>query len=264
MPPELDPAPIELGQHLSQISTSWTVFFQAQTETGTAAASAQRQLLERYQSAVYRYLLASLGSRDAADEAFQEFALRLVRGDFRTADPARGRLRDFFKKSLYHLIVDHARRRGRQPQYLNPDAPEPATEESLMFDSDARFLAAWKAELMSRAWQGLADEERNTGRPAHMILRYRADHPHVKSEDLATHFSSVLGKPVTAVWIRKKLLFARERFTDLLVDEVSRSLENPAEGELEQELIHLELLEYCKPALDRREQKRGYVKNDPN
>ena len=46
---------------------------------------------------------------DLADEMFQEFALRLVRGDFRNADAARGRFRFFLKTALYHLVVDAQR-----------------------------------------------------------------------------------------------------------------------------------------------------------
>ena len=37
-------------------------------------------LLQRYQGVVYRYLLGSLRDADAADELFQEFALRCLQG----------------------------------------------------------------------------------------------------------------------------------------------------------------------------------------
>ena len=38
----------------------------------------------------------------------------------------------------------------------------------------------------------------------------------------------------------------------LLLDEVTHSLERPAAEELEQELVELGLLDYCRPALERR------------
>jgi hypothetical protein len=47
-----------------------------------------------YHRAVHRYLLGALRDEDAAEELFQEFALRFVRGDFRWADRGRGRFRD--------------------------------------------------------------------------------------------------------------------------------------------------------------------------
>ena len=61
-----------------------------------------------------------------------------------------------------------------------------------------------------------------------------------------------IGKAVTPEWVRKRLHVAREKFTDLLLDEVARSLEDPAAEDLEQELIDLGLHEYCRAALARR------------
>lgn len=45
---------------------------------------------------------------------------------------------------------------------------------------------------------------------------------------------------------------ARERFADLLLSEVERSLDKRAETDLESEMAELELLSYCKSALARR------------
>ena len=63
-------------------------------------------LVLRYGGAVHRYLLASLRDVDAADELAQEFALRFLRGDFKNADPGKGRFRDFLKRAVYRLMVD--------------------------------------------------------------------------------------------------------------------------------------------------------------
>ena len=52
--------------------------------------------------------------------------------------------------------------------------------------------------------------------------------------------------------VRQTLHRARERFADLLLDEVIQSLDHPDAERLEQELIDLALLEYCRPALERR------------
>ena len=103
------------NQHLSQISTVWTVLHQANAGPTSArdAGEAQTRLLQRYGAAIYRYLLAAVRDRDAADELFQEFALRFVRGDFSRADESRGRFRDFLKTALFHLVVD-AQRRSRR------------------------------------------------------------------------------------------------------------------------------------------------------
>lgn len=239
----------QFEQHLSQISTVWTVLFEAQA-CSDQAARAQQQLLQRYHAAVYRYLLGATRNPDAADELFQEFALRFVRGDFKRAHPERGRFRDFLRTALYHLVVDYYRQQRRTPRPLLTDSPEPAEESSFEAESDKRFLQVWRAELLNRAWAGLAQLERDTGQPLHTLLRYRAEHPDLRSAQMAETFSARLGKPVKAGWIRKQLFLARQRFTVKLIEEVRRSLgDAPSEEELFQELVHLDLLQYCRSAL---------------
>lgn len=94
--------------------------------------------------------------------------------------------------------------------------------------------------------------EQETGQPLHTVLRFRADHPKARSPEMAERLSAQLGKAVTPEWVRKRLHVAREKFTDLLLDEVARSLEDPAAEDVEQELIDLGLHDYCRAALARR------------
>jgi hypothetical protein len=105
---------------------------------------------------------------------------------------------------------------------------------------------------MARAWEGLERVERQTGQPLYTVLRFRTDHPGVRSPRMADQLSQRLGKPVTAEWVRKRLFHARQQFTDFLLAEVARSLGQPSREELEQELVGLGLLDYCRPALERR------------
>ncbi|MEX2093624.1 MAG: hypothetical protein WD971_13145, partial [Pirellulales bacterium] len=78
--------------HLSQIQTLWSVVELAHGDD-PAMQSAQQKMLDRYGGAVRRYALAALRDEDAADEVFQEFALKFVRGDFRAAAVQRLRVR---------------------------------------------------------------------------------------------------------------------------------------------------------------------------
>src|SRR5271165_5917650 len=102
-----------LDAHLSEISTAWTLVGQAHGGTAEARLAAQAALFQRYRRAVYRYLQAALNDAHAADDVFQEFSLKFVRGDFRGADPERGRFRNFLKTSLSNMIVN--RRKQRSP-----------------------------------------------------------------------------------------------------------------------------------------------------
>src|SRR5438874_2310362 len=83
----------ESNERLSKISTVWSMLHQAHEGSAESAAAAQQMLMQRYRGAVYRYLLRLLGDPHVADDLTQEFALALVRGEFRQADPQRGRFR---------------------------------------------------------------------------------------------------------------------------------------------------------------------------
>ncbi len=72
------------------------------------------------------------------------------------------------------------------------------------------------------------------------------------SAQVAGELGARLGRPLTAAGVRQTLHRARDRFADLLLDEVVHSLDRPAVTHLEDELIELGLLEYCRPALERR------------
>ena len=106
-----------LDSRLSQISTQLSLLFRAHEGPGQEASAAQMELLQRYCGAIYRYLRSAVPQPEIAEDLCQEFALRFVRGDFRRADPDRGRFRDFVKTSLFNLITDY-RRQQRAPDHL--------------------------------------------------------------------------------------------------------------------------------------------------
>jgi RNA polymerase sigma-70 factor (ECF subfamily) len=238
--------------HLSQIETRWATLLEALSGPGSAAQDAQRRLIGRYSNAIYRYLLACVRDTDAVDELFQEFALRFVRGDFRRVDAARGRFRDFLKTSLYHLVVDQQRRRRLQTARLVDDPADSAAASRAEAESDREFLSLWRSELMENAWKNLQSWERQTGQPLFTVLRYRLDHPEKRSSEMAAELQRKLGKTVSDGWVRKRLHFAREKLSDLIVQEVALSLGEPTPEVLEQELIDLDLINHCRSALKRR------------
>lgn len=241
----------ESDPRLSLLSTQWTLVFQAHSGQPELAARAQEALMVRYSGAVHRYLLGALRDADVASDLSQEFALRFLRGEFHRADPSRGRFRDFVKRSLRNLMVSHLRSRSRGPRPLEPLA-EPAADDPVP-DFDRAFLESWRRELMARAWQALSDLQRRTGQPYYAVLRCRVDHPELRSPELALILSGQLGRPISAVGVRRALLRARRKFVEFLLDEVRASLQDPTPDELERELIDLNLYEYCRPSPKRRE-----------
>jgi RNA polymerase sigma-70 factor (ECF subfamily) len=69
---------------------------------------------------------------------------------------------------------------------------------------------------------------------------------------MAERLTAQLGRPFTAAGVRQTLHRAREKFGDLLLDDVIHSLGHPTGEELEEELAELGLLDHCQPALERR------------
>jgi DNA-directed RNA polymerase specialized sigma24 family protein len=246
--------PDERDRHLSQISTEWDMVFQAHQGAPEQVSAAQAELMDRYAGAVHRHLLAALRDPDAAAELGQEFALRFLQGGFHRADPARGRFRDFVKRALRNLMIDHRRRRRSRPPPWGEGGPEPAAPDPGLADFDRRFLQSWREDLMARAWVALLGLEVRTGQPYHTVLRLRVEHPELRSPELAERLSAELGRPITAGGLRQALQRSRDQYVGFLVEEVAGSLESPTadELELEQELGELGLLDQCRPALRRR------------
>jgi RNA polymerase sigma factor (sigma-70 family) len=246
-------------EYLSEIETLWTIVRRANSPDDTRATEAQQELLERYGGAIRRYLCACLRDREAADEVFQEFALRFVRGDFRAADPARGRFRSFVKTVVYRLMIDYRRQRGRvsREQALAHDPQARSDTDDPFADADELFLSSWREELLARAWRGLEEYEQKTGSAYHTALRERVDAPELRSPELATRLQERLGRPMTPEAVRVLIHRARDRFAELLLSAVAESLDNPSADVLEEELIDLRLIDYCRDALQRRKASRA-------
>jgi RNA polymerase sigma-70 factor (ECF subfamily) len=238
-----------VDEHISQISTVWTVLFQAHHGSVATAHRALQQLVERYSRPVYRYLLRLVGDPEAADELFQEFALRLVRGAFKQADPGRCRFRDYLRSALRNLVIDYHRRQRRKMQPLG--GLEPTVEDTASETSDAEFLADWRADLLTRSMKALAAFEQQTGQQLHTVLQLRVDQPQLDSTQMAELLAAKVGKPVTPGWVRKRLYLAREKLRKLLLEEIRASLGNPSEEEIVQELTELNLLKYFLSGLER-------------
>jgi RNA polymerase sigma-70 factor (ECF subfamily) len=235
---------------LDRISTLWSVVCRAHTGTPLEAAQAHRLLLLRYGEAVRRYLLGAVRDPEVADDLFQEFSLRLLRGDLKGADRERGRFRQFVKGVLSHLIADHHRQRSRSRQ-APEDADELADLAAAPADTDLEFLDGWREQVLQGAWQALDRVERATGQPFFTVLRLRVDRPELSSGDMAEELTRRLGHPVSSAWVRQNLHRAREKYADLLVEEVAQTLESPRADDLERELIELDLYEYCRASAAR-------------
>jgi Sigma-70 region 2 len=228
---------------LSKISTNWQELFATASPATGVEAAAQHALVLRYCGAVYQYLLAATRDVHAADDLAQEFALRFLRGDFRRADPGRGRFRDYVKSVLFRLVADHFRSRRRSGLPL-PDDDAGPIDGTADDPSAGAFVRHWRQEVLNRTWQEL---ERVGGAGECTALRWKAARPDGRSEDGARELTAALGREITPVAFRQALHRARETFAELLLAEVAQSIGSNEPAAVEQELAELELIDYCRP-----------------
>lgn len=237
----------DLPGRLSGLNTPWTLLRQAHGASAEAVA-AQQALMCRYGPAVRRYLLAAVRDANVADDLTQEFALALVNGAFHRADAGRGRFRDYVKTVLFRLVAKHRQARRKDEAALSPDSPALASLTAPEENSDREFVEGWRDELLARTWEALADAQPTF----YSVLRFRAAHAKMPSNEMAEALSRQLNRPMTAETVRQTLKRAREKYSDLLLEEVAGSLESPDLDQIEEELQDLELLTYCQEALERR------------
>lgn len=238
-------------QRLSQINTQWSVLLQAHRGTADEAAAARQVLMQRYLGAVYRYLVAAVRDSAVADDLTQEFALRFIQGRFGQVDRDQGRFRNYVKASLFRLVQDHYRELQREPRAVSLDA-DPGLSAPAEVDEQA-FRDSWRQELLARAWKALEQVQAQTAQPYYAVLRLRVDQPDLDSAAVAEHLGQQLGRPFTAPGIRQLVHRARERFAELLLDDVRESMEHAPLERVQEELAELNLLKYCQPIIDRRQ-----------
>ena len=91
------------------------------------------------------------------------------------------------------------------------------------------------------------------------MLKFRAENPEASSIEMAARLTEQLrpARAFTETGIRKILQRARAQFAGALIDEIERSLEKPTYEELERELIEVDLLSYCRSALQKRQKGAG-------
>ncbi len=237
------------NSRLSRIETHWSVVHKAHNSQNNGA-SAFAILVDRYGPAIKRYLLGSLKSEEAASEVFQEFALRLVNGDFKNASEHKGRFRNMIKTALYRLMIDYHRKQARSRK-LNSGQPaeEIADHQERVVEDDEKFLISWRQSLLDETWSRLKELEQKTGQPYYQILKARTDEPRLTTKQLHRLLQSTGTSIPELCSFRVFLHRARKRFSTILLQLVIESLDMPSEEAVELELIELGLHHYCKPVI---------------
>jgi hypothetical protein len=225
-----DPPKLVLGD----ISTSWRKLHDP------------LRFVMTYGPAVRAYLGALLKDDHAADEALQELLLQVTTRGFATADPARGRFRDYLK-----VVVRNAARRQTRPRREQPaDADWDAVPAEAESAADG-WRTEWRRCVLDQALRALERHQREAGRGnlAYTAVRLSLAHPRADSAELAAKAGEQTGQPLTAEAFRKQLSRARRVFAELIAAEVRQTLDGPTDADVRDELADLGLLEFVRDYL---------------
>lgn len=221
------------GNHLTEMETSWTTIRTAHIP-GPEGQAAMGELIGRYHDAVHRYLRLKLRDANLADEVFQEFWTKLLTHKLAGADHNKGRFRDYLRTVLHRLIIDHFR--GRKLQALPPgDLLDPS-------QPDADYDRVWREAVIKRALTRLETYEAQTPNNRYAtVLNLRRDHPKGSIDEIALKLGERLGSKVTPESFRKTLQRARNKFFELLIQELRETIHPATDEEIEDEIQALGL-----------------------
>ena len=216
----------------------------ARQQDTTTAQGALNQLCALYWRPLYFYLRRQGYSEPDAKDLTQGFFHHLLASDFlKQADPDRGRFRSFLLSSLNNFVANHwarerAQKRGGDCQLISLDFDsaethyrlEPATNTS----PETLYDRKWAVAILDRTLNRLQAEYNDHG----------------KGDLFETLKDCLAGKSDSAPYreLGQKLKMSegaikvavhrlRTRYRELLREEISQTLDNPAE--VENELRHL-------------------------
>jgi len=239
----------EANSRLSRIETRWSVVRQAHDTDRELASSAKHDLISQYGGAIRNYLGGAVRNDDLAGDLYQDFVVKFLRGDFRNVSPEKGRFRSFVKTVLFRMVAQHFRNKSRDKVV---DVDVAVVEQDVENDKqEEKFVGVWRDEVLNRTWKKLAESEVASGSRHHTVLLAKVENPLANGDELAAIIGEAVGKEISSANARVMVHRSREKFAMLMIEDVSESLDNPVREAVEQELIELGLIEYCRDSIDR-------------
>ncbi len=232
------------------VTTRWSLILTS-AEVGTddqKALQALSELCRIYWRPIFSFVCRRGLSPEDAQDLTQDFFLMMLEGNWlKHADPHRGRFRSLLLKSLQNFLNDaagkkSARKRGGDVQFVSWDdwmaeAPSKLTVCARSLDSwtaERLFDLRWAATVVEQALRRLREECETQGR----LRAFEALRPCLGAEREDVSYptlSRTLGVPEATV---KRLVHRlRQRYRDLLRDEVAETVSDPAE--IDDEIRHL-------------------------
>lgn len=217
-------------------TTRWSLVVRAAGRPCEEAQSALDLLCRKYWFPLYAYARRRMGDMHAAQDLTQAFFARLLEKDvLAQATPERGRFRSFLLASMSHFLANerdrqNAIKRGGGRATFSIDAAEGESrlhgEPSHELTPERLFERQWAVTLLERVASRLQSEFVSAGKPRHYELLRGAlsgDRDRLPFVEIGAE----LGISEDAA--RQAAQRLRKRFREILRDEVSETVANPAD-----------------------------------
>jgi DNA-directed RNA polymerase specialized sigma24 family protein len=238
----------EGGAHFH--TTDWTLILQA--AESRAQATSQKSLsdfCEAYWPPLYTFVRRRGYSPSDAQDLVQGFFAHLLKQNtLRRADPDKGKLRTFLLGSLQHFLANEydrnqtLKRGGGKPLLLLEDqlpSTEAALTELTHLDDTASYDQAWLTTLVSRAWQELERECVAKGKTQFL----QELEPYLRGGCVMPDQQEIAARlKVPFTTLRTILRRLRQRYREILRQEITRTVSDPSQVDDELRYLHRLLL----------------------
>jgi len=224
------------------VTTRWSLILSCAKLGGEEqrARDALAELCRTYWRPIFSFVRARGHSIEDAQDLTQDFFVTILKKNWlHHADRDRGRFRSLLLRSLHNFLVNaaekaHAHKRGGDVEFISWDdwmveAPSQLSIPIQALDSlppERLFDLTWATTVVEHALQRLREECESKGK----LWLFQALRSHLTDErdELSyANLSGELGMAETAV--KKQLHNMRQRYRSLLRDEVSQTVEDPAD-----------------------------------
>ncbi|MBK8039657.1 MAG: sigma-70 family RNA polymerase sigma factor [Verrucomicrobiaceae bacterium] len=222
-------------------TTRWTIILQAADPAAPGSQQALEALCRKYWQPLYAYVRASGKNHEDAQDITQGYFQRLIEKNLPgRVSPDQGRFRAYLLATLRnHMLAWHRdattqKRGGTDSVHLSID-DDPTLTDALSISPEALYDQRWAQTMVKNALDRLADQQAELGhRDRFALMRsllLDSEHGEAAQRELITHHGMSEGS------IRTAISRLRAQFRQIIREDVSKLVENPAE--IDDEIAHL-------------------------
>jgi RNA polymerase sigma factor (sigma-70 family) len=224
------------------VTTRWSLILSA-AKLGSEEQRARHALAElcrTYWRPIFSFVRARGHSIEDAQDLTQDFFVTILKKNWlHHADRNRGRFRSLLLTSLQNFLIKatektHALKRGGGVEFISCDdwaAEARAQISNLPQASDSSpperlFDLSWATTVLEHALQRLREECESRGK----LWLFQALSSHLTDERDELSYANLSGElGIAETAVKKQLHNMRQRYRSLLRDEVSQTVEDPAD-----------------------------------